>query len=175
MRQKGYVSGWEKNPSDDRIVDFLFTSNPESALYHETREAAQIECRFLDSRGISIPSNEGGRYTLRGFQIEELKPDRFVCYCEGPFIAQRRGQCKATLEIHPGDVVMEIATKREGTIGTNITYEDELGKPPVPTQVPVRFPDGEVKTFRDLNQLRLIECPHQKDDDESGMSPLQPL
>jgi len=86
MTCKGYVSGWEDNKSDPLLKDYIFTSNPKSAVYYESAGDAATECRFYESVGISIPSNEGGRHTLRGFKVEELGPERFVICCEGPFI-----------------------------------------------------------------------------------------
>jgi len=86
MTYKGYLSGWEDNKSDAGLRDYIFTSNPNSAVPYESAEIAAAECTFHDSIGISIPSNEGGRHTLRGFKFEELSPGRVVIYCEGPYI-----------------------------------------------------------------------------------------
>jgi hypothetical protein len=91
MTYKGYLSGWEDNRSDPRLKDYLFTSNPNSAVTFESAKQAADECRFYEAVPISIPSNEGGSHTLRGFKFEELSPGKFVIYCEGPYIPATLG------------------------------------------------------------------------------------
>ena len=86
MIHKGYLSGWQDNKSNPNLKDYIFTSNPYSAVSYESADDAATESTFYDSVAISIPSNEGGRHTLRGFKFEELSPGKFVIYCEGPFI-----------------------------------------------------------------------------------------
>ena len=86
MTYKGYLSGWEDSKSDPRLKDFTFTDNPNSAVTYESADQAATECRFYDSAAISIPSNQGGKHMLRGFNFEELSPGKFVIYCEGPYI-----------------------------------------------------------------------------------------
>jgi hypothetical protein len=86
MTYKGYLSGWEDNKSDPKLMDYTFTDNPNSAVTYESADQAATECKFYDAVPISIPSNEGGTHTLRGFKLEELSPGKFVIYCEGPYI-----------------------------------------------------------------------------------------
>jgi len=84
---KGYISRWEtREDPKDPLIDYWFTSNPDSAAYWETKEEADADCRVIFNRGISIPSALGGTYVCRDFKAEERKSDEFIVFCEAPFI-----------------------------------------------------------------------------------------
>jgi hypothetical protein len=88
MTYKGYLSGWKDNKSNPNLKNYTFTSNPNLAVSYESADEAATECRFYDSVPISILSNEGGNHTLRGFKYEKLGVEKFVIYCEGPYIPE---------------------------------------------------------------------------------------
>jgi hypothetical protein len=86
---KGYISRWERREApESRIIDYWFTSNPDSAAHWETKEHAEADCQSFFNPGISIPSALGGTHTCRDFKAEERKPNEFVVFCEAPFIPQ---------------------------------------------------------------------------------------
>jgi hypothetical protein len=87
MKLKAYVSNWNDH-SDKRHRDLWFKSDPKSAKILDSEAEAGTHCRVFDKSGIAIPSNEGGAYVLRRFKVEKLAPNRFVIFCEGPFIQQ---------------------------------------------------------------------------------------
>ncbi len=82
--QKGYICRWEreKPPNDNRNI-YHFCLLPKDAAYWPTRGLAEIECLDLN-RGVTIPS--GGTYVCANFQVEENEADRFLIYCEAPFV-----------------------------------------------------------------------------------------
>jgi hypothetical protein len=172
MMHKAYVSCWEHRVSDRRKVDFVFTSNPAGAMTLESRDDANVEARIFNGYGIVIPSNQGGSHTITNWMVEELESGKFAIFCMGPFIPeQSKGLAKAPADFHEGDMVEEIATKRRGEIDL-IVCEGPIGRT-VPNQWRVRFDDnGEWKNFLQINQLRLIECPHGGSGDLS-ISPLE--
>ena len=87
---KGYISRWkQREKPHELIMDYWFTSNPESAAYWETKEEADGDCGLFERNKIEIPSAEGGTYICKGFKSEELRPGRFVVFCEAPFIPQQ--------------------------------------------------------------------------------------
>ena len=87
MKLKAYVSNW--NDSADKLHrDLWFRSDPKNARILDNEAEAETHCRVFDDSGIAIPSNEGGTHVLRGFKVEKLAPNRFVIFCEGPFIHQ---------------------------------------------------------------------------------------
>jgi hypothetical protein len=88
MNIKGYYRREEKNKDYPHRFDYLFTSKSEDAAYYTTRLDAETGCKVLEMSHVSIPSSEGGFYTLRDFRVEEVNSDRFVIYCEGPFIPE---------------------------------------------------------------------------------------
>jgi hypothetical protein len=84
---KGYISRWESRKAPEtHILDYWFTSNPNSAWYWETKEEAESDCRVIFNRGIEIPSSLGGTYMCRDFKVDERKTNEFVVFCEAPFI-----------------------------------------------------------------------------------------
>lgn len=87
MMLKGYVSREQRREKPDQhIVDYWFTSNPQSALYWETRGEAEAACYIYDRGGIMIPSAEGGKHHCTGFEVEELSKNKFAVFCLAPFI-----------------------------------------------------------------------------------------
>jgi len=89
MNIKGYYRHEEKNKDYPHRLDYFFTSKPENAAYYTTRLDAETGCKVLEMSQVSIPSSEGGFHTLRNFRVEEVSSDRFVVYCDGPFIPER--------------------------------------------------------------------------------------
>jgi hypothetical protein len=86
---KGYISRWERREEpQSHILDYWFTSNPNSAAYWESKEYAEADCRAFFNDIISIPSSLGGTHVCRDFKIEERKPNEFIVFCEAPFIPQ---------------------------------------------------------------------------------------
>jgi hypothetical protein len=85
---KGYISRIEgrTKPGQTPGTDYLFTSNPNSAMHWETKEAALWVCTDFNDGGISIPSALGGTYVCKNFEPEQRKPHEFVISCEAPFI-----------------------------------------------------------------------------------------
>jgi|SRR6266478_1298134 len=86
MMRKGYVyrESWREE-GEKKIADYWFDSNPQSALFWDTREEAETACTIFENRTIMIPSADGGEYRCTGFTIEELG-DKFVVFCHAPFI-----------------------------------------------------------------------------------------
>jgi hypothetical protein len=87
MVHKGYISTeQQREKPEDRVVDYTFTSNPDSAMFWSTKEEADAACMIFDSRRIVIPSANGGKHCCSGFTTEERKPNEFVVFCHAPFI-----------------------------------------------------------------------------------------
>jgi hypothetical protein len=64
--------------------------------------------------------------------------------------------------LHLGDIVQEIATRRQGKID-NIQSKGVLGREPIPNLWRVHFSDGQqplMQYFKNAEELRLISCPH---------------
>jgi hypothetical protein len=89
---KGYIAGWKnaEEPHRKYMRDFWFTSKPEEAAYWMSRNEAEGDLHFFEMSRIVIPSAEGGVHVLQGFQVEALPPNKFVIWCEGPFISTNR-------------------------------------------------------------------------------------
>jgi len=84
---KGYISRWEsRKEPETRILDYWFTSNPNSAWYWETKEEAEADCKAFFNDRITIPSSFGGTHLCRDFRVEERKINEFLVFCEAPFI-----------------------------------------------------------------------------------------
>ncbi len=84
---KGYISRWERcKEPQTHVMDYWFTSNPNSAAHWETKEHAEVDCKAFFNDIITIPSSLGGTHVCRDFTVEERKPDEFVVFCEAPFI-----------------------------------------------------------------------------------------
>lgn len=88
---KGYICGWErsKDPKRPYHTDFWFGSDVKKAAYWLTRREAENDCVMFDNHRIVIASSEGGTHICGGFRVEELTPDRFVIFCEAPFILKQ--------------------------------------------------------------------------------------
>jgi hypothetical protein len=86
---KGYVAGWKNavEPHRQYMKDYWFTSTPEKAAYWTDREEAERDLPLFENGSIVIPSSLGGVHTLHGFHVEEFPPDKFVIWCDGPFIS----------------------------------------------------------------------------------------
>jgi hypothetical protein len=80
-----YLNAAQEN--DSWREDVSFDSHPENAMYWERQEDADIKCQEL-SRGVVIPSSEGGIHVLRDFRIEETEPGKYSIFSEGPFVRQ---------------------------------------------------------------------------------------
>jgi hypothetical protein len=50
---------------------------------------AEADCLDLN-RGVTIPS--GGTYICTNFRVEEEAPDKFLIYCETPFVYSGTGK-----------------------------------------------------------------------------------
>jgi hypothetical protein len=92
---KAYVWRWKnREQPDDFKIDYWFTPDPESAAYWGTKEEAEADCTIFDRHRIELDSAEGGAYVCRDFRSEELRPGRFVIFCEIPLIRQTSGHSR---------------------------------------------------------------------------------
>ena len=82
---KAYVGSVERNRKDDWIVDYVFCSSAENALFYAEEETAKFDCGlFVRNGGVRVQSEDGALYTIHEFQTELFK-DGWVIYCLVPF------------------------------------------------------------------------------------------
>ena len=88
---KGYIVGFKSRESaNHEIVDYWFSSSPKDAMRWSLKELADADIRLFN-RGITINEDLQRPHTLNDFQIEEVE-DRFIVWCEGPFVVRARGE-----------------------------------------------------------------------------------
>ena len=66
--------------------DFWFTAKAEDAAWWESKEKAESQRQTFDRYDLSSASDEGGFYIGRNFGTEEVRTDRWVVFCEAPFL-----------------------------------------------------------------------------------------
>jgi hypothetical protein len=89
---KGYVIGWKERPTERHTqVDVYFDHRPEKVYSRETREGAELDCRYLDSLDIRVGSAEGEAQLCAGFKAEERAPNQFVVFCAYPLVRTHSG------------------------------------------------------------------------------------
>ena len=81
---KAYIHHRTDAEDGKDVTNYWFTFNPESAESWQHRRAAEDAQSFFERVPITIPTREGS-HRLPGFQIEEVKPDKFIICCDGPF------------------------------------------------------------------------------------------
>jgi hypothetical protein len=86
---KGYIRRMEHRKKSNK-VDFSFCANPETAMFWETKEEAEMNCKIFDHNSIEIPSALGGIHVCKHFRTEQAESGKFVVYCEAPFIPQTK-------------------------------------------------------------------------------------
>ena len=92
MIRKGYINRWESRAySENQMMDYWFCEFAKDAAYWNSREEAEMDVA-LYNRGISIPSAQGGIYTIRDFQVEEHSPGVFLIFCEAPLAGVERSE-----------------------------------------------------------------------------------
>ena len=89
LNRKAYLHRWERD-EEDRNISYWFCEFAKDAAHWESLRSAE-NARDILNIGVSIPSFEGGQYTLRNFEIEEFAPNHYVLCCYGPHIYQARG------------------------------------------------------------------------------------
>ena len=85
--RKGYIMNWTRRPEpDSHLDDFRFCEVAKDAAFYTDRVIAENDCTMLN-RGIivSVPSEQGGKYVIRDFGVEEREPGTWVIFCHGPF------------------------------------------------------------------------------------------
>ena len=87
---KGYIHHPRRSEEPRTLrTDFWFTSDPENAAVWETRDEADIDCRFYNSGAIEIPSALGGLHICKNFTVEERKSRGYVIFCRAPFVSTK--------------------------------------------------------------------------------------
>lgn len=87
---KGYYRGSQQHPAgpDGRAkIDYDFNRHQENARVYSTRVSADDGRKLLEAADVEIDAVWGGKFNCRDFVVEEIAQDRFVIYCEAPFVS----------------------------------------------------------------------------------------
>jgi hypothetical protein len=93
---KAYISHWKDAEDREDVMNYWFTFNPATAAVWRFRRAAEDSASFFEHNPIAIITRQGSQ-KLRGFQIEELQPDKFLIWCDGPFEQMERAPFAAQI------------------------------------------------------------------------------
>jgi len=87
---KGYIVGFKSRASaDHQVIDYCFSDSAQDAMRWDLRELAEADVRLFN-RGIMINEDLGQPHLLDDFAIEEVEPEKFIVFAEGPFVPRPR-------------------------------------------------------------------------------------
>lgn len=89
LKRKAYLRAWERDGDGENITYWFCEASKDAVLFKTAVEAQNA--RSILNIGVTIHSFQGGKHTIRNFDVEELAPNHFVIHCTGPFIYQARG------------------------------------------------------------------------------------
>lgn len=79
-----YRDVWQDDPSGTPRLKRRFTANPKEACWYPTEPEAVSDCEMIFRKGIQVESLDGKTHLLANFQVEEVRPEEFVIFCEAP-------------------------------------------------------------------------------------------
>jgi hypothetical protein len=95
---KAYLTKWvpRQKKGEEHWSDFAFDHDPEKAAHWETKDQADIDCRFLNGMNVKIDSPDGTQHHIcRDFAVEERAPKTFVVFCMLPWAPRVSVESKA--------------------------------------------------------------------------------
>lgn len=73
------------NQSEEHWSDFAPDDDPEKAAHRDSKEQADIDCRFLNEMNVRIDSTDGIQHLSGDFAVEKKTQDKFVVFCMLPW------------------------------------------------------------------------------------------